>query len=81
VPGWTAASGREKIIAGRNRKYMPVSGESIRLMNYVDDISTTLRRIHALMPALTTEEKQRLADYMRKSDPGFDDIVKSLEVK
>jgi hypothetical protein len=60
---------------------MPVSGESIRLMNYVDDISTTLRRIHALMPALTVEEKQRLAEYMRKSEPGFDEIVKSLEVK
>jgi hypothetical protein len=60
---------------------MPVSGESIRLMNYVDDISTTLRRIRALMPLLTTEEKQRLADYMKNSDPGFDEIVKSLEAK
>jgi hypothetical protein len=60
---------------------MPVSGESIRLMNYVDDISTTLRRIRALMPALTDEERTRLAAYMRNSDPGFNDIVAALEAK
>jgi hypothetical protein len=60
---------------------MPVSGESIRLMNYVDDISTTLRRIRALMPLLTDDEKRRLAEYMKNSDPGFDEIMKSLEVK
>jgi hypothetical protein len=58
---------------------MPVSGESIRLMNYVDDISTTLRRIRALMPALSDDEKRRLADYMRHCDPSFDNIVSSLE--
>ena len=60
---------------------MPVSGESIRLMNYVDDISTTLRRIRALMPALTEDERTRLADYMRNSEPGFNTIVAALEVK
>lgn len=58
---------------------MPVSGESIRLMNYVDDISTTLRRIRALMPALSDDEKRRLADYMRSADPGYQQIVSSLE--
>ena len=60
---------------------MPVSGESIRLMNYVDDISTTLRRIRALMPALTDEERARLADYMKTADPGFNNIVAALEEK
>lgn len=58
---------------------MPVTGESIRLMNYVDDISTTLRRIRALMPALTDDEKRRLADYMRNSEPGYQNIVTALE--
>jgi hypothetical protein len=58
---------------------MPVSGESIRLMNYVDDISTTLRRIRALMPALSDDEKRRLAEYMRRCDPSFDTIVSALE--
>jgi hypothetical protein len=60
---------------------MPVSGESIRLMNYVDDISTTLRRIRALMPALTADERKRVATYMKNSDPGFNAIVAALEEK
>lgn len=60
---------------------MPVSGESIRLMNYVDDISTTLRRIRALMPVLTDDERARLARYMREAEPGYEKIVVALEEK
>ena len=60
---------------------MPVSGESIRLMNYVDDIATTLRRIHALTPLLTPEEKARLSEYMRGSKPSFEEILGSLGSK
>ena len=30
---------------------MPLSGEAIRTMNYVDDISVTLRRILAVLPS------------------------------
>ena len=37
---------------------MPLSGEAIRTMNYVDDISVTLRRILAVLPSLTAEERQ-----------------------
>ncbi len=58
---------------------MPVTGELIRLQNYVDDISTTLRRISATMPFMTEEEKKQLADYMRKSDPSFVKILEQLE--
>jgi len=29
---------------------MPATGELIRLMNYIDDIATTLRRISASIP-------------------------------
>ena len=29
---------------------MPLSGEAIRTMNYVDDISVTLRRILTVLP-------------------------------
>ena len=36
---------------------MPLSGEAIRTMNYVDDISVTLRRILAVLPSLTDEER------------------------
>jgi hypothetical protein len=58
---------------------MPASGELIRMMNYVDDISATLRRITAGMHLLTDEEKKRLAEYMRKSDPNFLTILAQLE--
>ncbi len=60
---------------------MVVSGEIIRLMNYVDDISTTLRRITATIPLMTDEEKKRLAEYMRKADPSVDDVIQILEGK
>ena len=57
---------------------MPATGELIRLMNYVDDIATTLRRISASIPAMTDEERAKLADYMRKSDPNFDSVLQAL---
>ncbi|MFB3916318.1 MAG: hypothetical protein ACE14M_06295 [Terriglobales bacterium] len=58
---------------------MVATGELIRLMNYADDIATTLRRIVASIPSMTEEERKRLADYMRKIEPSFDSIVKRLE--
>ena len=36
---------------------MPLSGEAIRLMNYIDDVSVTLRRVLALAPTLPEEER------------------------
>ena len=58
---------------------MPATGELIRLLNYVDDISATLRRITSTIPTLTPEESKRLAEYMRKSDPNFVAVLESLE--
>jgi hypothetical protein len=55
---------------------MPATGELIRMMNYVDDIAATVRRIQVGMSTMTPEERKRLADYMRSSDPSF---VKTLE--
>ena len=57
---------------------MPATGELIRLMNYVDDIATTLRRISASVPTMTEEERGKLAEYMRKSDPSFDSVMQDL---
>jgi len=34
---------------------MPLSGEAIRTMNYVDDIAVTLRRILAVLPTLNAD--------------------------
>ena len=58
---------------------MPATGEIIRLMNYVDDIATTLRRIIASLPSLSDEEKKQLAEYMRKSDPNYIKVLESIE--
>ena len=32
---------------------MPLSGEAIRPMNYIDDVAVTLRRVLAFIPTLT----------------------------
>ncbi len=60
---------------------MPLSGEAIRTMNYVDDISTTLRRILSVMPMLTPEERERVAEHVKQSDPSYASVVQALEAK
>jgi hypothetical protein len=61
------------------RERMPVTGELIRMMNYVDDIAATLRRIQAGVTGMTEDEKKRLADYMRQADPNYMKMLDSLE--
>jgi hypothetical protein len=58
---------------------MAATGELIRMMNYVDDIAATLRRINGSLYLLSDEEKKRLAEYMRKSDPSVVTVVEQLE--
>jgi len=58
---------------------MVVTGEVIRMMNYVDDISATLRRILANLSFMNEEEKKKLADYMRKVDPNYITVLENLE--
>jgi len=58
---------------------MPATGELIRLMNYVDDIAAILRRVNTALPSMTDEEKVRLAEYIRKSDPSLESILKQLD--
>jgi hypothetical protein len=55
------------------------TGELIRLMNYVDDITTTLRRITANIALMSADEKRRLAEYMRKADTQIQDAIKRME--
>ena len=43
---------------------MLATGELIRSMNYVDDITATLRRITIYIPTMTKEERTRLAEYL-----------------
>lgn len=58
---------------------MPLSGEAIRTMNYVDDIAVTLRRILATLPELTPEERDRVAEHIRQSDPSYSAVLQALE--
>lgn len=58
---------------------MVATGELIRTMNYVDDISATLRRITTSASMMTEEERKRLAEYMKKSDPNFISVMQQLE--
>ena len=60
---------------------MPLSGEAIRLMNYVDDMSTTLRRILITLPELNPEERERVAEHIRQSDPSYSAVLKALETE
>jgi len=50
-------------------------------MNYVDDISVTLRRILSTLPALNAEERQRIAEHIKNSDPSVDSVLKALDAK
>ncbi len=58
---------------------MAATGELIRLMNYVDDISTTLRRISASVPVMDADERKRLADHLRAASAGFTAVLSQLE--
>jgi len=58
---------------------MPATGELIRLMNYVDDIAAILRRINVALPAMTDEERARLAEYFRKSEPSLESVLAQLD--
>lgn len=58
---------------------MPLSGEAIRTMNYVDDISVTLRRILAVLPSLTEEERQRVAQHIKQASPSYESVVSAIE--
>jgi hypothetical protein len=60
---------------------VPLSGEAIRTMNYVDDISTTLRRMLATLPMLTDEEKARVLEHIRTADPSYESVVAALSAK
>jgi hypothetical protein len=57
---------------------MPLSGEAIRVMNLVDDVATTMRRMLALIPMLAPDEKKRVSEYLKQSEPGADQVQAAL---
>jgi hypothetical protein len=60
---------------------MPLSGEAIRLMNYIDDVAVTLRRVLATVPSLSPEERTRVAEHLQQAKPSVEDVVKALTEK
>jgi len=57
---------------------MPLSGEAIRMMNLVDDVATTMRRLLALVPLLAPEERKRVSDYLKQSEPSAEQVHAAL---
>jgi phosphoserine phosphatase len=60
---------------------MPLSGEAIRLMNYIDDVAVTLRRVLATVPSLSPEERSRVAEHLLQARPNAEDVVQALAAK
>ena len=58
---------------------MPASGELIRSMNYVEDITNTLRRISISIPAMNPDERKRLAEYLRAANGAINAAIADLE--
>jgi hypothetical protein len=55
------------------------TGELIRAMNYVEDITTTLRRICIYIPNMSPEERKRLAEALRGAGAAVNAAVSDLE--
>jgi hypothetical protein len=60
---------------------MPLSGEAIRLMNYIDDVAVTLRRILAVIPTLSAEERAKIAEHLVQARPSAQDVADALTAK
>ena len=58
---------------------MAATGELIRLINYVDDITTTLRRIHASLYGMDTDERKKLAEALRNADTKLRELLEQVE--
>ncbi len=60
---------------------MPLSGEAIRTMNFVDDISVTLRRILAVLPSLSEEDRQRVSQHIKAAEPSYESVISAVAAK
>jgi hypothetical protein len=50
-------------------------------MNYVDDISVTLRRILTVLPSLTDEERERVSEHIKGAEPSYENVVQAVQAK
>ena len=58
---------------------MSATGELIRLINYVDDINTTLRRIQASLYGMEADERKKLAEALRNADSKLRELLEQVE--
>jgi len=58
---------------------MAATGELIRLINYVDDINTTLRRIQASLPGLDGDERKRLSESLQGAAARIHELQQEIE--
>jgi hypothetical protein len=58
---------------------MAATGELILLINYIDDINTTLRRIHASLHGIDAEERKKLAESLRAASAKLNELVGEIE--
>jgi hypothetical protein len=58
---------------------MPATGELIRAMNYVEDITTTLRRVCIVIPSMTADERKRLAESLRAAQSSLAAAIADCE--
>ena len=57
---------------------MPLSGEAIRTMNYVDDISVTLRRILTGVATLDDDVRAIVSAHLAQAKPSAQDVLDAL---
>jgi len=55
------------------------TGELIRAMNYVDDITATVRRMCLYIPNMNADERKRLAEYLHTADGAVHAAIADLE--
>jgi hypothetical protein len=60
---------------------MPLSGEAIRLMNYIDDVSVTLRRILTGVATLDDSERALVSEHLANAKPSAQDVLDALSAK
>ena len=60
---------------------MPLSGEAIRLMNYIDDVTVTLRRVMAAVPTLPAEERAKVAEHLFQAHPNTQEVAEALATR
>jgi phosphoserine phosphatase len=60
---------------------MPLSGEAIRLMNYIDDVAVTLRRVLAAVPTLPPDERAKVAEHLMHTRPSAEEVAQALTAK